>query len=123
MSRAPTEAAAPPLPFSLADGGVLVRVRVTPRARRAGVDGLADGPAGRPLLRVSVTAAPADGEANAAVVALLAREWNLPKSTLSIVSGAASRIKTIGIAGDGRALMGSLGAWFQALGGPTGGRG
>jgi len=123
MSRAPTDAVAPPLPFSLAEGGVLVRVRVTPRARRPGVDGLAEGPAGQPLLKVCVTAAPADGEANAAVVALLAREWRLPKSTLSVVSGAASRIKTIGIAGDGRALMTSLGAWLQAHGGSTGGRG
>ena len=70
-------------------------VRVTPRAGRNAVGGL--DPEGH--LRVRVTAAPAEGAANKAVVRLIARALAVPPSRVTIVSGASARIKTIEIAG------------------------
>ncbi len=74
--------------------GALLRVRVQPRARRNEVVGW-QGPA----LRVRVTAPPADGRANQAVVELLAEALGLPRSSLRLVSGAASRDKLFRVAG------------------------
>jgi hypothetical protein len=66
-----------------------LQVRVTPRASRDGVDGFdPDG-----TLRVRVTAAPADGAANAAVVKLLARALGLAARDVVLVSGATARQK------------------------------
>ncbi len=81
--------------------GVLVTIKVTPRARREGVEGV--GPDG--ALRVRVTAPPEDGKANAAVIALLAREWDVPKSALSVASGASGRNKRIHVRGEPATLV------------------
>ncbi len=73
-------------------------VRVIPGAKRTEVGGER---AGRLLVRV--TAPPADGRANAAVIAALAERLGLPKGRIEIARGAGSRDKTIrlhGIAGD-----------------------
>lgn len=76
-----------------------LRVRVTPRGGADRIDGVETDPDGRPLVRVRVRAVPAEGEANEAVILLLSRALGLPKSTLEIVSGAGSRIKTVEIDG------------------------
>ena len=64
-------------------------VRVTPRASRDAVEGFdAQG-----QLVVRVSAAPADGAANAAVVRVLARRLRLASRDVVLVSGAGSRTK------------------------------
>jgi uncharacterized protein YggU (UPF0235/DUF167 family) len=52
------------------------------------------------MLRVAVTAPPAENHANEALLRLLAKQWRLPRRDLSIVAGAKSRNKIISIAGD-----------------------
>ncbi len=84
-------------------GGVSVRVKVHPRARRAGLQGLAPGADG-PRLRLAVTEAPEDGRANRAVCAALARALDVPPSAAEVAQGAAAREKLIFIAGDPQAL-------------------
>lgn len=74
---------------------LLLMVRVTPRASREAVAGVDESGA----LRVRVTAPPAEGAANAAVVRLLARELGVPRSALDIVSGAGSRHKRLRVSG------------------------
>jgi uncharacterized protein (TIGR00251 family) len=69
------------------DGGLL-QVRVQPRARHSAVQGWQGA-----ALRVRVTAAPADGEANRAVAALLAEAFGVPPSSVALVSGARGRDK------------------------------
>ena len=73
---------------------------------------------GKRAVRASVTAPPEDGRANEALLQLLARTWRLPRRDLSIVGGAASRYKTVRVAGDPRSLGNRLGALIAALPGP-----
>ena len=92
-----------------------VCLRVQPRARRNQVDGLAPLPDGGTALKVAVTAPPADGKANAAVISLLAKAWGQPKSALTVVAGAADRRKIIHLQGDPARLMQALEPWLEAL--------
>lgn len=69
-------------------------VRVTPRSRQTKAEVQPDG-----SVKVWVTAAPADGEANAAVCEFLAKALGLPKSAVSIVRGHTARTKRIRIDG------------------------
>lgn len=59
------------------------------------MDGWALDAAGAPYLKVRVAAPPVEGEANAALIALLAKTLGRPRSHLSIVSGAGARIKQV----------------------------
>lgn len=104
------------LPFSVAADGVHVRLRVQPRARRNQSSGLVDEADGGVALKVAVTAAPEDGKANEAVIALLADAWRVPKSALSLVAGATDRRKTIHLQGDPRRLMQALQNWLAEQG-------
>lgn len=54
---------------------------------------------GRPILKLRVAAAAADGAANAAVIALIARSLKLPKSAVRIAAGQTARIKRLEIDG------------------------
>jgi len=76
-----------------------LRVRVTPRGGADRIDGIQTDADGRSVVRVRVRAAPADGEANAAVIAVLAKALNLPKARLELVAGATARNKAIWIDG------------------------
>ncbi len=104
-----------PSPFSPTDDGVRMVLRVQPRARRNQVDGLAAMPDGGVALKVAVTAPPEDGKANAAVIALLAKAWGLPKSAFAVVAGAADRRKIIHLRGDPARLMQALEPWLEEL--------
>ncbi|WP_207455658.1 DUF167 domain-containing protein [Azospirillum sp. SYSU D00513] len=92
-------------PFEPVAGGVRVALRVTPRASRNAVAGLAETAAGGWALKVSVTAVPEDGKANEAVVKLLAKHWKLPRSSIALVAGATDRNKILQVAGDPAELM------------------
>jgi uncharacterized protein len=105
-----------PSPFTMVPDGVRMRLKVQPRARRNQVGGLAPEADGGAALKVAVTAPPEDGKANAAVIALLADAWSMPKSRLSVVAGAAGRRKTIHLQGDPRRLMQALELWLQDAG-------
>lgn len=75
-----------------ADGGLLLRLHVQPRAAHNQVAGL-QGEA----LKLRLTSPPVDGKANKAVIAFLARLLDLPKSCLTLRSGLQSRTKTVRI--------------------------
>ena len=87
-------------PLTAVGDGVRVALRVTPRAAREGVTGLAPTADGSQELKVAVTAVPEAGRANEAVIRLLARVWSLPRSSLAIVAGASDRHKILHVAGD-----------------------
>lgn len=85
------------MPFQLHGRGVTARIRLTPGARKTGFQGVADmpGEAAARMLKISVNAVPEDGKANRALLAFLAREWDMPKSSLSLLSGETSRQKIV----------------------------
>jgi uncharacterized protein (TIGR00251 family) len=72
----------------------LLTVRVTPRAGRSAIAGVRDG-----VVLVKLAAAPVDGAANAALVALLSDLLRIPKRSVRITSGDRSRTKVIEIDG------------------------
>jgi uncharacterized protein YggU (UPF0235/DUF167 family) len=74
-------------------------IRVTPKGGRDAVDGWATDDAGRPILKVRVSAAASDGAANAAVVALIAKSLKRPRSAVRIAAGETSRVKRLEIDG------------------------
>lgn len=93
------------MPFRAQEKGVTVQIRLTPGARKTGLTGLMDIGEGKTALKVAVNVPPEDGKANKALIALLAKEWKLPKNAISLVSGAASRHKVVFIEGDAGALL------------------
>ena len=76
------------------EAGVSVDLLVQPRASRERV-----GPVHGDRVKIAVTAPPVDGEANAAVIALLAKSLGVPRGAIEVVAGASSRRKTVRIRG------------------------
>lgn len=76
-----------------------IAVRLTPRGGRDAIDGFAEDEAGRPLFQARVAAPPVDGEANAALVRLVAKALGLPRSAIRFVSGETARVKVLEIDG------------------------
>ncbi len=74
-------------------------VRLTPKASRNAVQGWAQDAAGNRFLKVSVTAVPEKGKANKALIALLAKEWDIPKKSIEIIRGETDRNKTLMLTG------------------------
>lgn len=72
-------------------------VRLTPRGGADRIDGWALDPAGRPYLKVRVAAPPVDGQANAALEALLAKTLKLPRSAVQVAAGQSARLKQVDI--------------------------
>lgn len=102
-------------PWSARADGVDVVLRVSPGASRIAVEGTATTPGGDVVLRVRVAARPEGGKANDALIKLLARSWRLPKTRLTIVSGATDRAKRLHVAGDPEALLATLERWLASL--------
>ena len=74
-------------------------VRLTPRAQADRLDGWSRDEAGRPVLNARVRAAPVEGEANAALEALLSKVFFRPRSTVRVVKGGSARLKQVEIDG------------------------
>jgi len=83
-----------PCLHTLADGSLLLRLHVQPRAAANGLAGLQGD-----MLKLRLTTPPVDGKANQAVITYLAKLFHLPKSALTIKSGQQSRSKTVVITG------------------------
>jgi uncharacterized protein (TIGR00251 family) len=95
-------------PWTAAANGVTLVVRLTPRGGRDAIDGIERRDDGQCVLRVRVRAAPTEGEANDALITLLARTLGVPPRAVSLVAGATSRTKRIAIAGEGPTLAAAL---------------
>jgi uncharacterized protein (TIGR00251 family) len=74
--------------------GCTLAVRVHPGARRNAITGIHDG-----ALKISLTTPPTDGRANAALIAFLADHLNIPRTCITLVTGATSRSKTLHLEG------------------------
>ena len=74
--------------------GVILDVRVIPRAKKTEIFGVRDG-----ALVVRLAAPPVEGAANRSLVAFLADTLRLPSRAIQILSGERGRHKRIAIAG------------------------
>ncbi|MET4261847.1 uncharacterized protein (TIGR00251 family) [Bradyrhizobium sp. S3.12.5] len=95
-------------PWRISTTGVSIALRVTPRGGRDGVDGVEQLSDGRSVLKVRVRAIADGGEANRAVLVLLAKSLGVPKASVTLLSGTTSRLKQVAIAGDPARLTEAL---------------
>lgn len=79
-----------PLRITTTETGVRFEVQVAPRASRDAILGVHDG-----ALKVALTAPPVDGEANAALIAFLAKRLGVAKRDVTIAQGTSSKRKTL----------------------------
>lgn len=77
------------------DGGVEIAVRVTPRASRDEIGGVAGD-----RIAVRLRAPPVEGEANDALVRFLAKAIGIRKSQITLIAGSTGRLKRLRLAGD-----------------------
>lgn len=80
-----------------------VDILVQPRASRAKIGPMHDG-----RLKIAVTAPPVDGEANAAVIELLAKQLGIARGHVEVIAGASSRRKTVRLTGVTQAQLDGL---------------
>ncbi len=74
--------------------GLTLTVRVKPRARRAGIEGVRAG-----VLQVALREPPLEGRANDALVRTLARTLGIRRQQVRLVRGERSREKTVLLCG------------------------
>ncbi|HEY6361522.1 MAG TPA: DUF167 domain-containing protein [Vicinamibacterales bacterium] len=75
-------------------GGVVLTVRVIPRAGRSGVAGTRDG-----ALLIRLNAPPVDGAANAELIDVVAETLGVAPRAVTIMAGERSRTKRVRITG------------------------
>lgn len=95
-------------PWQVLADGLALTVRLTPKGGRDAIDGIEQMADGRSVLKVRVRAAPSDGEANDALVRLLAKSLGVAPRQVTLVAGATARIKRLEVAGAGPALAAAL---------------
>jgi uncharacterized protein (TIGR00251 family) len=91
-------------PWSVTGDGLLLTVRVTPKGGRDAIDGIATLADGACVLKLRVRAAASEGEANAAVLRVLADALDVPGRAVRLVAGGRGRVKRVAVAGDGAGL-------------------
>ncbi|HEU5305376.1 MAG TPA: DUF167 domain-containing protein [Gemmatimonadales bacterium] len=81
-------------PIQQTTNGVLLRIRVAPRASHTEITGIEGG-----MIRLRLAAVPADGAANETLVRFLAERIEVPRSAVRLASGQKSRSKIVAING------------------------
>ena len=83
-------------------------VRATPKAARDAIEGIERLADGTSVLKARVRAAPADGEANDALLRLIARAATILPSAVSLVRGGTGRLKNFRLNGDPTRIAAAL---------------
>jgi uncharacterized protein (TIGR00251 family) len=95
-------------PWVIGAGGLTLTVRLTPKGGRDGIDGVETLADGRAVLKLRVRAAPTDGQANDALIRLLAKTLDVAPRCVNLAAGETARIKRIVIDGDAQTLAARL---------------
>ena len=95
-------------PWAATAGGIVLTVRLTPKGGRDAIDGIEATADGKTVLKVRVRAAPSEGEANDALIRLIAKAVGVPPRAVNLVAGHTSRLKRLKIDGPAIALTESL---------------
>jgi uncharacterized protein (TIGR00251 family) len=95
-------------PWRIEANGLLVVIRLTPRGGCDAIDGIAQLADGRRVVKVRVRAAASEGEANAALMKLIARSLGVAVRDVSLIAGATARLKRVRVSGAGATLAATL---------------
>ena len=101
-------------PWTVVADGIVVVVRLTPKGGRDSIEGIEQLADGKFVLKARVRATPSEGEANDALMRLLADALDVAPRQVSLIAGATARIKRLKIKGDGVALGAALERLTQA---------
>jgi len=96
------------LPWRPTGDGVALSVRLQPKSSRDAIDGFELRSDGLTSLKARVRALPEKGEANKALIRLLAKSLGFARGELDVVAGAKDRNKTVLIAGDPEDIVARL---------------
>lgn len=88
--------------------GITLSVRLTPKGGRDAIDGIELLADGRTVLAVRVRAAPTEGEANDALIRLVAKAVGVPPRDVTLTAGATARLKRLAISGHGPTVIAAL---------------
>ncbi|TAH34730.1 MAG: DUF167 domain-containing protein [Alphaproteobacteria bacterium] len=99
--------------FKIVSAGIELAVHCTPNARQERIGDIVADADGNYALKIAVTVPPEDGKANKAVIALLSKNWKLPKTSISLLRGDTSRHKKLLIAGSHDKLSKILELWYD----------
>lgn len=91
--------------FTIKENGLNFNIKVIPRAKQNYIGEVLVNSKNQKILKIYITAAPVEGKANKAVIALLAKSWKLKKSQISIILGAKDNNKVVHISGDPKDLL------------------
>lgn len=78
----------------LKESSVTIEVLIQPKSSRDEIVGLHDG-----RLKIKISAPPVEGKANERLTEVMAKALGVPKSSVDIVRGKSSRLKTLKISG------------------------
>jgi uncharacterized protein YggU (UPF0235/DUF167 family) len=95
-------------PWYFVPGGVAVAVRLTPKGGRDSIDGVEQRADGCSVVKARVRAAPHEGEANDALVRMIAKTVGVPPRDVTLAGGASARVKRLVISGDGPTIIAAL---------------
>ena len=83
--------------FTEKDGSIIFPVRVVPRASKSEIVGEMGG-----ALKVRIALPPVDGAANAELVKILSKKFDVSKGAVEILTGQTSKVKQVKISGANR---------------------
>ena len=98
----------PSVPWRSEASGLVLSVRLTPRSDREAIDGITQLADGKAVLQARVRAPPSEGQANAALVRLIAATLGVRPRDVSLVAGESARLKRVRVSGSAAALAAAL---------------
>jgi len=94
--------------FEVLATSIRFRVRLTPKGGRDAIEGWHAADDGSSHLKVRVRAAPESGNANTALIELIANAMGVSRTSFAIIGGQKARLKTLAVTGDTSALARKL---------------
>ncbi len=82
------------IPYKKTKEGIVIEVKVEPRSSKKSITGVMDN-----VLKVKLTAAPVEGEANEQLIEVISGATGVRKSNIRIVRGHSSKRKVVEIRG------------------------
>lgn len=82
------------IPFKQSKNGIVISVRVEPKASKKGISGIRGD-----TLKVKLTASPVEGRANEQLKEVLGEAFNVKKTSIKILRGLTSKNKLVEIEG------------------------